>query len=470
VRKRAALARWRVAPVALLLVLFGVSCVPGGCSTSRSGPQRDLATARQKIKHVVIIMQENRSFDHYFGTFPGADGIPLDKAGNPAVCLPDAIAGGCARPFHDPNDQNAGGPHGIKSAAADINGGKMDGFLAQQQTGDVSAVPCRNPNNPNCAGVKAGVDRKDVLGYHTDAEIPNYWAYARNFVLQDRMFESCNSWSLPAHLFLVSEWSAKCAPHEPMSCVGNLAMFDWEKNETDFPWTSLAYLLYKGGVSWKYYVSEGKEPDCADGDKDCEPAPLKSRVPSIWNPLPFFDDVEETGQAGKVQKTEQFFVDAKNGTLPAVCWIVPNNLLSEHPPHSIKAGQAYVTGLINAAMDGPQWNETAIFLTWDDWGGFYDHVPPPHVDKAGYGIRVPALAIGPYAKKGFIDHQTLSFDAYVKLIEDLFLAGRRLDPKTDGRPDSRPGVRENDAILGDLLEDFDFRQAPRPPLNLPPNP
>jgi phospholipase C len=121
-------------------------------------------------------------------------------------------------------------------------------------------------------------------------------------------------------------------------------------------------------------------------------------------------------------------------------------------------------------MQGPDWDSTAIFLSWDDWGGFYDHVAPPAVDENGYGLRVPALVISAYAKKGYIDHQTLSFDAYLKLIEDDFLSGQRLDPKTDGRPDPRPSVREAEPQLGDLVNDFDFTQAPRASLVLPENP
>ena len=118
-------------------------------------------------------------------------------------------------------------------------------------------------------------------------------------------------------------------------------------------------------------------------------------------------------------------------------------------------------------MRSPDWRSTAIFLAWDDWGGFYDHVKPPRVDGAGYGLRVPGLVISPYARRGYIDHQTLSFDAYLKFIEDDFLGGRRIDPRTDGRPDPRPDVRENARILGNLASDFDFNQRPRRPLLLP---
>jgi len=153
-----------------------------------------------------------------------------------------------------------------------------------------------------------------------------------------------------------------------------------------------------------------------------------------------------------------------------VSWIVPNGKVSEHPPGLITAGETYVTGLINAIMRSPDWDSTAIFLAWDDWGGFYDHVDPPHVDENGYGLRVPGLVISPYARRGYIDHQTLSFDAYVKFIEDDFLGGQRLDPRTDGRPDPRPDVREDAPQLGDLTADFDFNQNPLAPVILPVDP
>jgi phospholipase C len=129
-----------------------------------------------------------------------------------------------------------------------------------------------------------------------------------------------------------------------------------------------------------------------------------------------------------------------------------------------------VTSIVNAIMSGPDWKSTAIFVTWDDWGGFYDHVVPPVVDHNGYGLRVPGIVISPYARRGYVDHQILSFDAYAKFIEDDFLRGERLDPATDGRPDPRPSVRENAPVLGNLVRDFDFRQKPRRPMILEPHP
>ena len=151
-------------------------------------------------------------------------------------------------------------------------------------------------------------------------------------------------------------------------------------------------------------------------------------------------------------------------------WVAPDLRDSEHSPALVSTGQAYVTRVINAVMRSPDWKSSAIFLTWDDWGGFYDNADPPRVDSLGYGIRVPAIVISPYARRGFIDPQTLTSDAYLKFIEDDFMGGARLDPATDGRADPRPTVREDASILGNLISDFDFSRKPRPPLILNPCP
>jgi len=427
-----------------------------------------------KIQHVVIIMQENRSFDQYFGTYPGADGIP-GLAGNPGTvpCVPDPVNGGCVKPFHDTSDRNYGGPHGASNATADMDctdppartGCKMDGFVGQAEHG----ASCTS-TDPNCSPCTTGSTSQciDVMGYHDAGEIPNYWDYAESFVLQDNMYEPNASWSLPSHLYMVSEWSAHCTnPDNPYSCTNALQ----SPNSADgqvYAWTDLTWLLHAENVSWAYYVFQGTEPDCDDNSAmTCAPVQQAPKTPSIWNPLPSFTDVAQDGQLGNIQSLSNFFTAAKAGTLPAVSWIDPNGTVSEHPPALVSAGQTYVTGLVNAIMESPDWDSTAIFLAWDDWGGFYDQVVPPAVDENGFGLRVPGIVISPYAKQGFIDHQTLSFDAYTKFIEDDFLGGQRLGPATDGRPDPRPEVREDDSILGDLASDFNFDQPPRQPMILP---
>jgi phospholipase C len=413
------------------------------------------------IKHVVVIMQENRSFDTYFGTYPGAAGIPMAN-GTPSVCAPDPAAGGCVRPFHTTADKDLGGPHGAANAQADIAKGVMNGFVSQQER---ARTGCASTLSPACAGNGPS----DVMGYMDQREIPNYWTWAGDFVLADHMFEPDSSWSLPAHLFMVSGWSAKCTnPSDPMSCVSDIKQpgLPTVANPRPYAWTDLTYLLYKSNVSWAYYLREGSAPDCADNAMTCTPGQQSAPVPSIWNPLPGFGDVTADGQVGNVQPIGNFFTAAKDGTLPAVSWVTPDGKVSEHPPSLVSAGQSYVTGLIDAVMAGPDWSSTAIFLAWDDWGGFYDSVVPPTVDGNGYGLRVPALVISPYARQGYIDRQTLSFDAYLKFIEDDFLGGQRIDPRTDGRPDSRPDVRENVSQLGDLQADFNFNQPPRLPVLL----
>jgi phospholipase C len=455
------------------LAAAGLVFVSGASSHGAPRPKAVPLDGIHKIKHVVIIMQENRSFDSYFGTFPGADGIPMDR-GEPLVCAPDPKTRVCIEPYHDPNDRNVGGPHNHLNAVHDINHRLMDGFVWQARA-VLNKLCGPDPNQPGC--IRGG--RIDVMGYHDAREIPNYWAYAKNFVLQDRMFQPDTSWSLPAHLFAVSEWSAKCSRlGDPMSCVNAIQAPQSPPGEPqsdgtrpNYAWTDLTYLLHKHHVSWRYYVFKGGEPDCEDdGAMFCKAKKQNAKTPGIWNPLPWFTTVRKNHQLGNIRSVRHFFWAAKHGTLPSVSWVIPNDKVSEHPPALVSRGQAWVTGLVNAIMRGPNWKSTAIFLTWDDWGGFYDHVVPPVVDRNGYGLRVPGLVISPYARRGYVDHQILSFDAYAKFIEDDFLHGERLDPATDGRPDPRPSVRENAAVLGNLVRDFDFQQRPRPPIILQPQP
>ncbi len=418
-----------------------------------------------KIQHVVMVMQENRSFDSYYGTYPGANGIPA------GVCVPDPENKGCVAPFHDPEANNVGGPHGARAARLDIDGGKMDGFVNALGSAKNS---CKGGNEPECS-CETKARCQDVMGYHDAREIANYWSYAKNYVLQDNMFESVASWSLPAHLALVSGWSAACPTGDPnpLHCESSLEP-PKPSSKMQRPWTDVTWQLHKAGVSWGYYVFEGTEPDClSDEAISCEKVSQTPESPSIWNTLPEFNDVGTDGQLGNIQSLSNFYSAVKNEAscgLPNVSWVVPNGKVSEHPPASVAAGQTYVTTLINSIMRSPCWSSTAVFVSWDDWGGFYDHVAPPAVDENGYGLRVPGMVISPYARAGFIDHQTLSHDAYLKFIQDDFLAGARLNPATDGRPDSRPDVREEASALGTLAGDFNFSQQPRPPLLLSPHP
>jgi phospholipase C len=449
-----------------------------GCSSGGGSAQQKAVPPKPgitKIRHIVFITQENRSFDNYFGTYPGADGLPRNAKGF-TTCLPDPAARHCARPYHNSADVNAGADHLAAAAKEDIDGGRMDGFMRVARSSQSAACTGVATQDPTCTHGNPA----DVMGYHDQREIPNYWQYAHEFVLQDHFFESVASWSLPAHLFQVSAWSAKCKSTNPKSCVNDKqqplprvirrqvdAVMDKGKTpHINFAWTDITYLLHKHNMSWRYYIEGGSQPDCADDRETCVPIAQSPRTPGIWNPLPLFTTVHDDGQLGNIQDISAFRADARRGTLPSVAWIVPNQKDSEHPPASIRQGQRFVTGLINDIMRGPNWDSTAIFLSWDDWGGFYDHVSPPKVDRNGYGIRVPGLVISPYARRGYIDHQTLSPDAYLKFIEDDFLGGARLDPKTDGRPDHRPTVRENVARLGDLYDDFDFTQKPRAPVVL----
>ncbi len=208
-----------VAPGAAVLALTLSACgsssappakaevVPGGATGHYV-----VASGIHKIKHVIIIEQENRSFDSYFGTYPGADGLPMQN-GASTVCVP-IPTGGCQMPYHDTADVNGGGPHGAANAKADVNGGAMNGFITQASDAKKGCGANVSADNPECSNSAT----PDVMGYHTAAEIPNYWTYAKDFTLDDHMFEPVASWSLPDHLYLVSGWSAKCSSPSPSSC------------------------------------------------------------------------------------------------------------------------------------------------------------------------------------------------------------------------------------------------------------
>jgi len=452
-------------------VLVSGACAPGTSgpapattpsatvSATPQGPTPDL-DGLSKLDHLVFIVMENRSFDSYFGTYPGADGIPQD------VCVPDpGFDGRCQRPYHDTGIRDGGGPHSYDAAVTDIHGGKMDGFL--QAAKEQPYTDCAAEGTAKaCEGHVGPTGQLDVMGHHDRNEIPLYWQLADWGVLQDRMFAPTDSWTLPAHLFLMSAWSAVCSDHnDPMSCdsaIGRPGSPRLElpqyRGDTPYAWTDITYLLDEQGVSWGYYVS----PDGTCYLLSCDSLGSGHMTTGYQNPMPGFLTVKEHGTSSNIQPYTKYERAAHSGDLPSVSWVIPGIDESDHPGHgTVVDGQRFVAQMVNAATQGPDWGSTAIFVVWDDWGGFYDHVAPPRIDLNGYGIRVPGLMVSPYAREGYIDTQILSFDAYLKLIEDRFLGGSRLDPKTDGRPDPRPTVREEVGQLGNLLSEFDFNQAPR---------
>jgi phospholipase C len=413
----------------------------------------------EKLQHLIFIIQENRSFDSYFGTYPGADGFPY-----PPPCLPsERHPSQCETPYPNHEASNEGGPYLNEYQEADIDGGKMDGFVIQREE-QLKREGCPyDPEfgevEPDCKPGGPG-DIVDVMGYHDGTDLPNYWAYAQNFVLQDHFHEAIHSWSQPGHMYLFSGWSAKCPKGTIASCASAFGGDFWgTKDPTPYLWTDITYLLYQNNVTWTAYLDGGQGATFTHHG-----------VQGIWNVLPGFETVQDDGQLGNaLVNLTQFYSDAAAGTLPAVSWILPQQDDSEHPTSSVAHGETYVTGLINAAMSGPEWSSTAVFLTYDDDGGFYDHEPPPfNFDKLGLGIRVPALIVSPYAKQGYIDHQICSTDCYLKFIEDVFLNGERMSQA--GRPDPRPDYRDEESAYGTLANDFDFDREPRAPLLLPLHP
>jgi phospholipase C len=368
-----------------------------------------------KIKHVVFIVKENRTFDNYFGTFPGADGATTGT-----ISTGDVIPLG-----HTPDRTPRDISHSFQSAVTAIDGGAMDHF---------DLIPGGNVNG-------------DYLSYTqlTEADIPNYFALARYFTLGDAMFSSLTGPSFPNHLYTVGAQSGG-AINNPTQ--GNTWGCDSDDTTTvevmdnsgnishQFPcfdFSTLADSLRSHGLSWRYY------------------APGQGQSGYIWSALDAIAHIRLTGLWQKhVVPTEQFVQDASAGRLPHVSWLVVGNG-SEHPPGSSCVGENWTVTQLNAVMQGPDWSSTAVFITWDDFGGFYDHVPPPQVDNFGFGPRVPLIIVSPYAKSGYISHTVYEFSSLLKFVERRW----NLDPLTD-----------RDSSANDPFDSFDFQQAPLLPLIL----
>jgi len=345
-------------------------------------------TQTNPIKHIIVIIQENHTYDNYFGTYPNANGL------NPNVGLPiEPNSDKKVYPFHIENSTpTIDLTHNREPALEAFNNGKMDGFVYAEKS-DLT------------------------MGYFDNRDIPNYWNYASKFVLADNFFTSVMGPSLPNHMFLFAGQSGGIVDN-----VDNITL--------DFP--CIMDELDSHDLSWKYY-----------GVND---------VFHYANPLPAFQSFKNNStRFSNCLPTNQFFTDVSEGKLADVVWI-RNESLSEHPPQNVTLGQNFVVSIINEVMNSSFWSSSAIFIVWDDYGGWYDHVPPPQVDKIGYGLRSPLLVISPYAKSGFVDHELNDLTSLLKFIETTF---------------SLAPLAERDAEANNLMEAFDFSQPPRETLILP---
>ncbi|MGD0478184.1 MAG: alkaline phosphatase family protein [Nitrososphaerales archaeon] len=415
------------------------------------------------IGHLIFIVQENHSFDNYFGTYPGANGLP---PGISVPVNPNGTTGPTISPFHlntsqqvdiigDELPPGVSDPDQLASLASnDTTSVSPFQFLDEGIAGDLShawKVAHIDYDQGKMDGFVAGEGTPLTMGYYGRNDIPNYWAYADRFVLDDDFFSSLMGPSLPNHLYIASGANGPTNMTDSWivggGIVDNPGSYPGSLQGVDLGWSTLAQQLSESNTTWKWY------------DGDAQP-----RAPSIWNVLPLFDYFQKNPDQLRehVQGTASFVADILNGSLPAVSWVIPGAWVpptypagckgvspSEHPPARIDCGMDYVTYLINQVMQSSYWQSTAIVLTWDDYGGFYDHVAPPQVDRYGEGFRVPTLVISPWAKPHYIDHTMYEFASLIKLADKIF-----------NLPPTEPRVTSAD----DMMNSFDFLQSPQQPL------
>ena len=366
---------------------------------------------KTQIEHFIVLMQENHTFDNYFGTYPGAEGIPE------GVCMPvdpfDAANTECIEPFHIGERGSEDLDHSQPTFLMQYNEGKLDGF--------VYTLYQRNQNGAM------------TMAHYDDHDLPYYWNLADEYVLFDQFFSSDHGGSFANHIYWVA------AEHG-----GNGVSRDgYPKLVTIFD------RLEEKGISWKFYV-QNYDPYITY--RTAHEILGNRSSQAIWVPLlniPRFLDNPEL--SSHIVDLNEYYTDLENGTLPAVAYIVPSGA-SEHPPGSVRSGQKFVKGLIQSLMRSYAWESSAFLLVYDDWGGWYDHVVPPQVDEFGYGFRVPAILVSPYARRGHIDSTVLDFTSILKFIE--------------GNWDLEP-IAERDAKANNFLTAFDFTQPAREPIFLP---
>ena len=369
------------------------------------------------IKHVVFLIKENRTFDNLFGTYPGADGVSV------------GMDQGMRRPLRRGTDGATPGdiPHCYWCSILAWNGGRMDDF-DQGDHGDWAYTQLRA------------------------RQLPNYWHWAEENVLFDNFFASAWGPSFPNHLYTIAAQSGGArdnprrrgffsntfgcdAPEEQVAEV-----YDAEGNVVEVPpcfdFMTEGDLLNEAGVPWAYYAATEQQRGY------------------IWNAYSSIRRYRErpSNWARHIRPVDDIVDDIEAGALPPVTWITPRFELSEHPEYSFCHGENWSTEVINALMEAPTWDSTAIFLTWDDYGGFYDHVPPPQVDDFGFGIRVPMMVLSPYAKQGKVSSELGEFSSVLRFIEDNW---------------GLTQLTKRDKQATPMLSAFDFEQEPRAPDPLP---
>ncbi|MGC4887176.1 alkaline phosphatase family protein [Micromonospora sp. DT227] len=395
----------RLSAVAVLLALAVVTATPAAASAAPATP----TTPTTPIENVVFLMQENHTFDNYFGTRPGVDGIPK------GVCMPmrSDLPEPCVKPFHIGKLGAIDLDHSADAFAQQYNGGRMNGFVE---------------------GVsKAGKDGRMAMAYYDDRDLPYYWNLADEYVLFDRFFSSSHSGSIRNHMYRVTGGPGAAGKAETIPATG------WGNIPTIFD------RLEAAGISWKFYV-QNYDPTITFRSR-VEEEDIDRGAQVIWVPLlGYARYVDDPRLFSKIVDLDEYYADAAKGDLPAVSFIAPAGN-SEHPPGNIGAGQNLVRALLTQLMRSPEWSSSAFIWSYDDWGGWYDHVKPPKVDQYGYGFRVPALLVSPYARRGRVDSTTLDFTSVLKFIEINW----RLRP-----------LASRDAKANTFLDAFDFDAPPRP--------
>jgi phospholipase C len=420
-------------PALLLLCVAGATA---GCSESLSTPTEESpgvnddrrGAAGFPVDHVIVIVKENHTFDNYFGSFPGAEGTSVAHTsqgdipvGRPPLLLTRDLC------------------HGHSCGLTDWHGGAMDGWLE----GD--------PKN---------VSDHLAFAQYLEKDIPNYWGYARHFVLADHFFSSMIGPSFPGHSFFLAAqagWAlgnpTQLVPWGCDDAAGTTVdtLVDGTctvaKVFPCFDYPTVPDLL-PDAITWKFYGSQ--EP------------PL---IGETWSLFDAVDHIRNTAAWKQhVVDVSQFDKDVANGTLPNVVWLVNQDLNDEHPPFGICGGENWVVKRVNELMKSPYWNRSVILMAWDDFGGWYDHVPPPQqygCDASapyGLGMRLPLIVVSPYARPGFVLKSVSSQASVPRLIEALFHLPQlhSLDP----------AAQDGDQV-SDLMEALDFSQKPLPPLVLP---